>query len=98
MALTGLNIQSASEAIGVLSSGHNELASLDWQKLGVTNHFVKEGGRMPDTVESESLRIVARHSHGCVTDRLNLDKGELLLRLPAPIHRASKSSANRKQT
>jgi hypothetical protein len=78
-----LNIQSVSEAIGVLSSGHNELASLDWQRLGVTNHFVEEaGGRMPDTVESESLRIVARHSHGCVTDRLNLDKGELLMRLP----------------
>jgi len=83
MALTGLNIQSVSEAIGVLSSGHNELASLDWQRLGVTNHHVEDaGGRMPDTVESESLRIVARHSHGCVTDRLNLDKGELLLRLP----------------
>jgi ribosomal protein L34 len=83
MALIGLNIQSVSEAIGVLSSGHNELASLDWQRLGVTNHFVEEaGGRMPDTVESESLRIVARHSHGCVTDRLNLDKGELLMRLP----------------
>ena len=70
MALTGLNIQS----IGVLSSGHNELASLDWQRLGVTNHFVEQGGHMPDTVESESLRIVARHSHGCVTDRLKLDK------------------------
>lgn len=83
MALTGLNIQSVTEAIGVLSSGHNELASLDWQRLGVTNHIAEEtGGRMPVTVESESLRIVARHSHGCVTDRLNLDKGELLLRLP----------------
>ncbi|GAB7329809.1 hypothetical protein MBLNU13_g01531t1 [Cladosporium sp. NU13] len=82
MALTGLNLQSVSEAIGVLSSGHNELASLDWQRLGVTNHFVEQGGHTPDTVESESLRIVARHSHGCVTDRLNLDKGELLLRLP----------------
>ena len=83
MALTGLNIQSVTEAIGVLSTGHNELASLDWQRLGVTNHFVEDaGGRVPDTVESESLRIVARHSHGCVTDRLNLDKGELLLRLP----------------
>jgi hypothetical protein len=83
MALAGLNIQSVTEAIGVLSSGHNELASLSWQRLGVTNHLAEEsGGRVPDTVESESLRIVARHSHGCVTDRLNLDKGELLLRLP----------------
>lgn len=83
MALTGLTIQSVTEAIGVLSTSHNELASLDWQRLGITNHFVEEAGScMPDTVESDSLRIVARHSHGCVTDRLNLDKGELLLRLP----------------
>jgi hypothetical protein len=83
MALTGLNIESVTEALGGLSSGHSELSSLHWQKLGITNDHVEDAsGRMPDTVGSESLRIVARHSHGCITDRLNLDKGELLLRLP----------------
>jgi hypothetical protein len=83
MALTGLNIVSVTEAFGGTSSRHSELSSLQWQRLGITNDSVGHSkDRAPDTVESENLRIVARHSHGCITDRLNLDKGELLLRLP----------------
>lgn len=83
MSLAGLNIESLTEAAGHLRSGHSELTSLHWQRLGITNEFNDDAsGRAPDTIESESLRIVARHSHGCITDRLNLEKGELLMRLP----------------
>ncbi|TKA25412.1 hypothetical protein B0A50_06279 [Salinomyces thailandicus] len=57
--------------------------SLHWQKLGITNSRpATSDSRLPPTVESERLRIVARHASGCITDRLNLGKGELQLRLP----------------
>jgi hypothetical protein len=81
--LTSLNIEPATRNAGDMPPGHSELSALQWQRLGITNHFTGDANsRIPDTVESESLRIIARHSLGCITDRLNLTKGELLLRLP----------------
>lgn len=83
MALAGVNIQAASQTEGLSSVGHASLQALQWQKLGVTNQQSDDPNtRIPPTVESESLRIVARHAGGCITDRLNLGKGEMLLRLP----------------
>jgi len=83
VSLTSLNIEPATRTAGDTLPGHSELSALQWQRLGITNHFTGEANpRIPDTVESESLRIIARHSHGCIIDRLNLNKGELLLRLP----------------
>lgn len=83
MALTDLNIESMTDAVSGSSSGHSELAALQWQRLGVTNHFIEDpnSGR-PETVDSQSLRVIARHGYGCITDRMNLSRGELLLRLP----------------
>lgn len=79
MALLSLNIEPAVPSRPISSA----LAGLQWQKLGVTNEQSYDpNSRLASTISSESLRIVARHAHGCTTDRLNLDKGELLLRLP----------------
>ena len=83
VSLTSLNIEPATRNAGDSAPGHSELSALQWQRLGITNQFTGEANpRIPDTVESDSLRIIARHSHGCITDRLNLNKCELLLRLP----------------
>lgn len=83
VALASLNIEPASQSAGISQSGHPALQSLQWQRLGITNGQPDDpNSRIPSTVESESLRIVARHNVGCVTDRLNLGKGELQLRLP----------------
>jgi hypothetical protein len=60
------------------------LQNLQWQKLGVTNSYSDDpNNRLAGTVESESLRILLRHTAGCIVDRLNLSKGEFLFRLPA---------------
>ncbi|KAK4504414.1 hypothetical protein PRZ48_005330 [Zasmidium cellare] len=83
MALTSLNIEPASQTEGFSQSAHPVLRALQWQKLGVTNTLSDDpNSRLARTVESENLRIVARHATGCITDRLNLGKGELSLRLP----------------
>ncbi|KAF2168525.1 hypothetical protein M409DRAFT_53188 [Zasmidium cellare ATCC 36951] len=83
MTLTSLNIEPASQSEGFSQSAHPALRSLQWQKLGVTNALSDDpNSRIAKTVESENLRIVARHASGCITDRLNLGKGELFLRLP----------------
>lgn len=83
MALAGVNIQAAMQTEGYSPVSHASLQALQWQKLGVTNQQSDDSNtRIPPTVESESLRIVARHAAGCITDRLNLGKGEMLLRLP----------------
>ena len=45
----------------------------------------RDDGRGPyhqDGAYLRALRLIARHAHGCTTDRLNLDKGEMLLRVP----------------
>jgi len=83
VSLTSFTIEPATRTAGDTLPGHSELSALQWQRLGITNHFTGDANsRVPDTVESDSLRIIARHSLGCITDRLNLTKGELLLRLP----------------
>lgn len=83
MSLTSLTIEPAVPSLSPSQVRSNALTSLQWQKLGVTNeHSDDPNSRFSSTISSESLRIVARHAHGCTTDRLNLDKGELLLRIP----------------
>ncbi|KAK4540086.1 hypothetical protein LTR36_009827 [Oleoguttula mirabilis] len=82
MTLASFNIQAVSPTEASTSASHPALQALHWQKLGVTNSQSDDPNtRIPETVESDNLRIVARHAAGCITDRLNLGKGELLLRL-----------------
>ena len=95
--LTGMNVGETEEIVCKVSvtdldiratsqqavSPDGILQRLQWQRLGVTNTSPSlSRGQLSQTVESESLRLVARHSSGSLTDRLNLGKGELLLRLP----------------
>ncbi|KAF7190497.1 hypothetical protein HII31_08211 [Pseudocercospora fuligena] len=83
MSLTSLSIEPASQSAGFSQSAHPALQQLQWQKLGVTNSRSEDANsRIASTVQSDKLRIIARHSLGCITDRLNLGKGELLLRVP----------------
>ncbi|RMZ14656.1 hypothetical protein D0862_01964 [Hortaea werneckii] len=81
MAVTSFDIRAALQGDGVSSRGLGQ-QNVQWQKLGVTNlRPTSIDSRIPTTVESDHLRIVARHTTGCVTDRVNLGKGELQLRL-----------------
>jgi len=81
--VTGINIQAATQTEGFTPISHPALQALQWQKLGITNTRSNDlDTREPPTVESDNLRIIARHAAGCITDRLNLGKGELVLRLP----------------
>jgi len=83
MAVTGVNIQTASQTEGFTPVSHPALQDLQWQRLGVTNgHPEDPNSRIPETVESENLRVLARHAAGCITDRLNMSKGELMIRIP----------------
>lgn len=86
MDLKGLNIESISPGEGFIRSSHSVLHLLQWQRLGVTNgidHGVdRHRHQHARTVGSAHLRLIARHATGCITDRMNLDQGELLLRLP----------------
>lgn len=83
MSLTSMNIEPAVQTTGFNQTPHSALQMLQWQKLGVTNAIPDDTyDQTSQTVASESLRIVARHTAGCITDRMNLSKGELLLRLP----------------
>ncbi|KAI7191643.1 cystathionine beta-lyase [Hortaea werneckii] len=81
MAVTSVDIRAALQGDGVSSRGLGQ-QNLQWSKLGVTNRRPTSiDSRIPTTVESDHLRIIARHTTGCVTDRINLGKGELQLRL-----------------
>ncbi|KAI6952289.1 hypothetical protein KC321_g17649, partial [Hortaea werneckii] len=81
MAVTSVDIRAALQGDGVSSRGLGQ-QNLQWSKLGVTNlRPTSIDSRIPTTVESDHLRIIARHTTGCVTDRINLGKGELQLRL-----------------
>ncbi|KAF2723545.1 hypothetical protein K431DRAFT_219967 [Polychaeton citri CBS 116435] len=81
--IASLNIEPATQTEGFSAITHPALQQLSWQKLGVTNLFSDDPTlRVPPTILSTSLRIVARHNNGSITDRLNLGKGELMLRLP----------------
>ena len=81
LSLASMNIEPATQTEGFSQLPHPALQQLQWQKLGITNSN-HDDHAPPTTVESDSLRVVARHATGCITDRLNLSKGELLLRLP----------------
>jgi hypothetical protein len=83
--LASINIEPATQVEGFTVQPHAALQTLQWQKLGITNKVPDEedpANRTSNTICSDSLRVVARHATGCVTDRLNLVKGELLLRMP----------------
>ncbi|KAK5165854.1 uncharacterized protein LTR77_008777 [Saxophila tyrrhenica] len=87
MELASMNIEPAGSQApeGGAQQLPSALQSLQWQKLGVTNALPDEddhSAHQSSTVASSSLRIIARHATGSITDRLNLSKGELLLRLP----------------
>ncbi|KAF2669252.1 hypothetical protein BT63DRAFT_479117 [Microthyrium microscopicum] len=70
-------------AIDVEMKGpHNPLGRMQWQEITVIN----KDPRSPDndfgqTVQSDSLRIVAQGAGGTITDRINVGPGELRLRL-----------------
>ncbi|KAJ9636402.1 hypothetical protein H2199_008077 [Coniosporium tulheliwenetii] len=81
--LKSLSIEAADQAEGFNQFGHDALRTFTWQDLKVINHDADDAsGDFARTVLSEQLRIVARHSAGSLTDRLNLSPGELQLRLP----------------
>ncbi|EON67248.1 hypothetical protein W97_06501 [Coniosporium apollinis CBS 100218] len=81
--LKSLSIEPADQAEGFNQSGHDALRTFTWQDLKVINHDADDtSGDFARTVLSEQLRIVAHHSAGSLTDRLNLSPGELQLRLP----------------
>ena len=83
MNLASMNIEPANQTGGFNMQPHPALSVLQWQKLGVTNSISDDPhDQIPSTIASESLRLMARHTTGCITDRMNLSKGELLLRLP----------------
>ncbi|GAB7365095.1 hypothetical protein MBLNU230_g6186t1 [Neophaeotheca triangularis] len=80
--LTSLSIEPALQTASD-TTYTTALNSLQWQKLGITNFAPPNPhSQAPPTLLSSSLRILARHASGCLTDRLNLSPGELLLRLP----------------
>ncbi|OCK74669.1 hypothetical protein K432DRAFT_409670 [Lepidopterella palustris CBS 459.81] len=80
--LKSFNIENADQAEGFSHSGKDVLKRLHWQDIKTLN-LDPEAGNMdaPQTVLSESLRVVTRHSAGSLTDRMNMNPGELLIRL-----------------
>lgn len=77
-ALVGLKIEAIADQAKF--GEPDVLQNLQWSSLTVFNTADDEMEH-PTTVESDHLRFVAKHSAGTITDRLNLSKGELLLRL-----------------
>ncbi|KAF9732683.1 hypothetical protein PMIN06_002860 [Paraphaeosphaeria minitans] len=81
--LKAYNIESADPAEGFSQSGSNILNKLQWLEAKTMNQDPDIFGlESAPTVMSESLRILCRHSAGVFSDRMNLDTGELLVRLP----------------
>lgn len=81
--LKSYNIESADPAEGFSQSGSNVLKNLQWVEAKAMNQDPDVFGlESAPTVMSESLRILVRHSAGVFSDRMNLDTGELLVRLP----------------
>ncbi|KAF2439855.1 hypothetical protein P171DRAFT_435710 [Karstenula rhodostoma CBS 690.94] len=81
--LKAYNIESADPAEGFSQSGSNVLNKLQWVEAKTMNQDPDVYGlESAPTVMSESLRILCRHSAGVFSDRMNLDTGELLVRLP----------------
>ncbi|KAF2679904.1 hypothetical protein K458DRAFT_313060 [Lentithecium fluviatile CBS 122367] len=81
--LKGFNIESADPAEGFSQSGKDVLKKFQWLEAKTMNQDPEAVGlESAPTVMSESLRILCRHSAGVFSDRMNLDTGELLVRLP----------------
>ncbi|SMQ44964.1 unnamed protein product [Zymoseptoria tritici ST99CH_3D7] len=85
--LSSLLIESADPAH--FSATPSPLQSLKWSTVSVTNGLPDptsptHARHASSTVESDALRLVAQNATGTLTDRLNLGKGELLLRFPPP--------------
>ncbi|CZT20784.1 uncharacterized protein RCC_06642 [Ramularia collo-cygni] len=76
-ALAGLRIEATDQT---RFAEPDVLQHLQWSSLTVFN-TIDDETEHPTTVESDHLRFVAKHAAGTITDRLNLSKGELLLRL-----------------
>lgn len=59
---------------GSILPGGGALESLRWEGARIINKPGAGGQDPGSTVLSESLRVVASHDNGCITDRLNLGK------------------------
>ncbi|KAI9692469.1 MAG: hypothetical protein M1822_006700 [Bathelium mastoideum] len=79
-----------------LTMAPDPLRELQWKDLVVINRRAEEEGETVKTVGSESLRVVARHAAGALTDRCNFGSGELHLRLPPsnPVSNTSSLSSS----
>ena len=78
--LKGFSIENADQAEGFSRSGRDALKRLQWQDVKALNLDPETGNMdVPQTVLSESLRVVARHSAGSLTDRMNLGKADQTL-------------------
>ncbi|CAI6334709.1 unnamed protein product [Periconia digitata] len=81
--LKSFTIESADAADGFSQGWKEVLKRLQWVEAKTYNQDPEEAGlESAPTVMSESLRILCRHSAGVFSDRMNLDTGELLVRLP----------------
>ncbi|KAF2815907.1 uncharacterized protein BDZ99DRAFT_406306 [Mytilinidion resinicola] len=80
--LKNLIVENLDQAEGFTQSGHAVLQRLHWNDLKALNMDPEikntDGAQV---VLSESLRVVARHSAGALTDRMNMTPGEFRLRL-----------------
>ena len=75
--LKGLSIENADQIEGFSHSGRDVLKRLQWQDVKAVNLDPETGNMdVPQTVLSESLRVVTRHSAGSLTDRMNLSKAD----------------------
>ncbi|PVI05281.1 hypothetical protein DM02DRAFT_610880 [Periconia macrospinosa] len=81
--LKSYSIESADVVEGFSQGWKEVLKRLQWVEAKTYNQDPEEAGlESAPTVMSESLRILCRHSAGVFSDRMNLDTGELLVRLP----------------
>ncbi|KAF2205500.1 hypothetical protein GQ43DRAFT_477294 [Delitschia confertaspora ATCC 74209] len=77
------DIENADPAEGFTHSGRDVLKKFHWQDLKVLNQDPERADlESAPVLMSENLRLVCRHGAGTLTDRMNLDTGELLIRLP----------------
>ncbi|EOD48492.1 hypothetical protein UCRNP2_4812 [Neofusicoccum parvum UCRNP2] len=66
----------------VFSAGHDIVKKMQWQDVKVLNKEPDDPDtEFPQTILSEELRLITRHTCGSITDRLNLGPGEMLIRL-----------------
>ncbi|KAL1635449.1 hypothetical protein SLS58_010258 [Diplodia intermedia] len=66
----------------VFAAGHDIVKKMQWADVKVLNKEPDDPEEeVPQTILSEELRVITRHSCGSITDRLNLGPGEMLVRL-----------------